>query len=80
MGGGGGSGRDQMMVGYGGHTRDPAGLTYPRRHESTASLIEAIEKRTQKTYRYGIGLVCIGATLNWLGFAQASVNFSGLNC
>lgn len=40
------------------------------RHPSTASLLDSIERRTQRTYRYGIGLVCVGATLNWLGFAQ----------
>ncbi|CAL8073586.1 unnamed protein product [Orchesella dallaii] len=40
------------------------------RHLSTASLLDSIERRTQRTYRYGIGLVCVGATLNWLGFAQ----------
>ncbi|CAG7833108.1 unnamed protein product [Allacma fusca] len=37
---------------------------------STASLLDSMERRTQRTYRYGIGLVCVGATLNWLGFAQ----------
>lgn len=40
------------------------------RNPSTASLLDSMERRTQRTYRYGIGLVCVGATLNWLGFAQ----------
>lgn len=40
------------------------------RAHSTLSLLDSMERRTQRTYRYGIGLVCIGATLNWLGFAQ----------
>lgn len=78
--GGGGAGGDQMMVGFNGHGRDLVrDHSYNRRHESTASLLDTIEKRTQKTYRYGIGLVCIGATLNWLGFAQARVHSSLLN-
>lgn len=40
---------------------------------STMSLLDSMERRTQRTYRYGIGLVCVGATLNWLGFAQVSL-------
>ena len=51
-------------------------LALPDRHpahtQSTASLLDSMERRTQRTYRYGIGLVCVGATLNWLGFAQVS--------
>lgn len=48
----------------------------PPLHHSTASLIDSIERRTQRTYRYGIILVCFGATLNWLGFAQVYVRIS----
>ena len=48
-------------------------MTERNRSHSTVSLLDSMERRTQRTYRYGIGLVCVGATLNWLGFAQVSL-------
>jgi hypothetical protein len=68
-----------MMVGgsqYAGHQMgDPgAELSYLDSRERHHSMLDSIERRTQRTYRYGIGLVCIGATLNWLGFAQVRVS------
>ena len=67
---------ESLSTGAAAATQNNMSLALSDRHpghaQSTASLLDSMERRTQRTYRYGIGLVCVGATLNWLGFAQVS--------
>jgi len=56
----------------------PSSFHHPYHHHhnhqlTPTDLMESMEKRTQRTYRYGIALVCMGAGLNWLGFAQVRI-------